>query len=601
MASGMIPKEQVDQVAAATDIVALVSGYVQLKNAGKNLTGLCPFHNERSPSFVVTPARQSYHCFGCGVHGDPIRFLMEIENLPFVDSVERLAEQAGIALNRKSKGAVPKVTDGLVKALEDAFHYYRNALANAGEGSKIWNYLKDRNLSPEMVEKFQLGYIGPGWTQMFDHLSKKGFSEKQLLATGLVKEGEKGGVYDRLRDRLLFPLRDVQGRLLGFAGRSLGDDLPKYLNPPETELYKKSQGFYGAFQARDSIRKSGKVLLVEGYMDAIRLSEQGWPETVAACGTALNDGHIQALKRLGSPELVILMDGDKAGIKAAYKSATLCLEKGLDSKVLVLPDGLDPDDFFRSYEPTDFANLLNKAPSDYQYLLGAAKGSMEGLGLEAQRKVIDDLVSMAKNMTSPIKRDLVYKEIAETFGLNPQSFGVTQNTVKQAPAAEARATQAPRQILTAPARLGQGFLQRFPEESQILVFLFSEPLEKGKITDWVKVEYFEQPELKALYRRMIQIPLEDLVDMRAIDFADLFSEYSGLIMELLDSAKGYTLEAKILAEKLIKKVRKNLPQKIRMAQSQGDEKLVLSLLQEQKEVTALIRQLDPRNPTTKVR
>ena len=592
----MIPKEQVDQVAAATDIVVLVGGYVQLKNAGKNLTGLCPFHNERSPSFVVTPARQSYHCFGCGVHGDPIRFLMEIENLPFVESVERLAEQAGIALNRGSRSAVPKVTDGLSKALEDAFHYYRNSLANAGNGSKIWNYLKDRDLSPEMVEKFQLAYIGPGWTQIYDLLSKKGYSEKQLLATGLVKEGDKGGVYDRLRDRLLFPLRDVQGRLLGFAGRSLGDDLPKYLNPPETELYKKSQGFYGAFQARDSIRKSGRAILVEGYMDAIRLSEQGWPETVAACGTALNDGHIQALKRLGSPELVILMDGDKAGIKAAYKSASLCLEKGLDSKVLVLPEGLDPDDFFKSYEPTDFANLLSKAPSDYQYLLSVAKGSMDGLGLEAQRKVIDDLVTMAKNMTSPIKRDLVLNEIAEAFGLNPQSFGVAQKRVQPEVA-----TQSPRQEITAPARLGQGFLSRFPEESQILVYLFIAPLERGKITDWVRPEYFTQPELKALYTRTIQIPLEDLEGMRAIDFADLFSEYSGLIMELLDSAKGYTLDAMILAEKLIKKVRKNLPQQIRMAQSQGNEKLVLSLLQEQKEVTALIRQLDPRNPTTKVR
>ncbi|MDT8445543.1 MAG: DNA primase [bacterium] len=532
---GHIPKEQIDAIVESTDLVQLISGYTPLKASGQNFMGLCPFHQEKTPSFVVSPSRGSYHCFGCGVHGNAIGFLMDVEHFHFIEAVEYLADRAGYKLDRKGGGEAYKGFGEVRSCLDQTLEYFRNRLVQGGADSKVRRYLTQRELSLELADRFQLGWAPEGWTLLHDYLNLKGVEQKVQESAGLIKQGESGNWYDRLRDRLIFPIRDVQGRCLGFAGRILGDGEPKYLNPPETELYKKSSVFYGAFEARDEIRRSKKALLVEGYLDVIRLHEQGFKWAIAGCGTALNQEHVRALRRLGVTEVELLLDGDEAGKTAAAKAARLFVENDLDARVAVLPEGLDPDDFFKKYSSAQMTRLLEEAPRDHEYLLDRAYDEVRDKGLTQQANRASELVALSREIQSADKRDIFLNLVAKKFGVDR---GRLTSRAQSAPK-PARAN------LEAGIRLPQGIdlRQIEPSEKALICYLIEQHQALQTIRREVGTEELTNIYLRELFERIVSLEDVEYEQIHPFDMPRFFPEHSSVITQLQRSANRYSTES----------------------------------------------------------
>ena len=345
----MIPQSFIDNLLQRIDIVELVGRYVQLKKGGANQMGLCPFHNEKSPSFTVSPTKQFYHCFGCGAHGTAIGFLMEYSGLSFVESVKDLAQGVGLEVPDERAGEGPRAggpdAAALVALMERANRFYRDQLKVTPVAV---DYLKGRGLSGEIAARFGLGYAPDEWNALQGVFGDE-YGAMPMLDTGLVIESEKGSRYDRFRGRVTFPIRNTKGQIIGFGGRVIGAGEPKYLNSPETPLFEKGRELYGLFEARREIRAAGRVLVVEGYMDVVALAQHGVGYAVASLGTACTPAHVQKLTRQAD-RIVFCFDGDAAGRRAAWRALENSLSLATDDKVfafLFLPAEHDPDTFIR--------------------------------------------------------------------------------------------------------------------------------------------------------------------------------------------------------------------------------------------------------------
>ena len=530
--TGFISKDQKEQILKAVDIVQLIGGYVQLKPSGKNYLGLCPFHKEKTPSFTVSPTHQNYKCFGCGEFGDAIRFIMDVENFQFKETLQFLADRSGIEIKLdQSRKFESTVQTDIGKCLQQSFDFFRENLAKAGQDSPIRRYISDRQISDQLIEIFQLGYIGPGWTQLHHFLSSRKVNTPIQEKAGLVKTGDKGGYYDRLRDRLIFPIRDIQGKILGFAGRAVGDGKPKYLNPPESDLYKKSSTLYGVYEARDEIRRRRRVIVVEGYLDAIRLHEQSWSESVATCGTALTVEHIRILKRLGAENVILLFDGDKAGIKAAEKSAELFLENDLDSKVMILPDGLDPDDYFKKYSNEDFKNLLDQARFDFEFIIDRTKERTDGTGFEYQQKAVEEILQIANGINAEIKKELFLSKVASDFrierGILNQISKIKSNRV----VVETIAPDAPNFSIS--------FAKSELSEVRFLQYLMTHPQSITLARKRVSSNDLSRQDLSRLYTRFLELSDQEFTYLKTQEFPGFFVEFNTLIMFLLQYKTEY--------------------------------------------------------------
>lgn len=372
--AGKIPREFIDQLLARVDIVDVIGTRVPLKKAGREYMACCPFHGEKTPSFTVSPSKQFYHCFGCGVHGSAISFLMEYEHLEYVEAIEALARTIGVQVPRESTGNAPKRQTqaasrdkNLHELLQRAMQWYQSQLI---QSSTAQAYLKQRELSAEMVERFGLGFAPsiPSFTRQFvasDHAA--------LVASGMAIRNDEGQVYDRFRERIMFPIRNRSGRVIGFGGRIIGDGKPKYLNSPETEVFHKGSELYGLFEARQYTRKLERLVVVEGYMDVIALAQHDITYAVATLGTATTPDHVRKLFRL-VPEIVFCFDGDRAGKQAAWRALENTLPELQDDKnvrFLFLPTGEDPDSYVRKIGKSAFEETLAKAlPLTKFFVLG---------------------------------------------------------------------------------------------------------------------------------------------------------------------------------------------------------------------------------------
>ncbi|HHX34783.1 MAG TPA: DNA primase, partial [Gammaproteobacteria bacterium] len=353
--AGLIAQGFIDDLLNRTDIVDVVSSRVQLKKSGKNYTACCPFHQEKTPSFSVSQEKQFYYCFGCGAGGNALGFIMDHDHLEFPEAVEELAKRAGVEVERESSGTPQKprqpVDSPLYALLTAASEYYRNALKNHPQRNAAVNYLKQRGVSGIIARDFALGFAPPGWDNLSKHLGGDTLQQKALIDAGLlVENAESQRRYDRFRDRIIFPIHDSRGRIVGFGGRVLGDDKPKYLNSPETAVFHKGQELYGLYEARKYNRQLNEIIVVEGYMDVIALAQQGLRNAVATLGTATSEEHIKRLFRV-VPNILFCFDGDNAGRKAAWRAleATLSnLKDGQQARFLFVPDGEDPDSLIRS-------------------------------------------------------------------------------------------------------------------------------------------------------------------------------------------------------------------------------------------------------------
>jgi DNA primase len=365
-----------ERVKQQADIVRVIGEYVRLRKTGQNFTGLCPFHQEKTPSFAVHPVRQIYHCFGCGAGGDVFKFVMELEKSTFPEAVRTVAEKCGIAIPKPRERSPEERSENqqraaLIEMHRDAAAFFARQLHDAADGKVAFAYLEDRGLDREAMRRFGLGYAPSAGDALLRQLKAK-YPEKLLEVSGLVSSDQSGRLYDRFRRRIMFPIANDTGKIIAFGGRAMGDDIPKYMNSPETPIYSKSGVLYHLDRAKESLRQSDFAILVEGYMDAITVARAGFANVVASCGTSLAEPQIKMLGRF-TRRVVVNYDPDTAGQVATERSITLLLEKEFDVRVLSLPGGADPDKFTREQGAEAYKKLLAQAPPYLDYLIGRAR------------------------------------------------------------------------------------------------------------------------------------------------------------------------------------------------------------------------------------
>ena len=410
----MIPDSFKQDLLNRVDIVDLVSRYVQLKKGGANHLGLCPFHNEKTPSFTVSPAKQFYHCFGCGAHGNAIGFLMSYSGLGYVEAVKELAASAGMQMpewqpRTPEESARKERETDLYGVMEKAMEFYRGELKKS---PRAIEYLKGRGLSGEIAARFRIGYAPDDWQGLNGVFPE--YSDPSLVECGLVIENE-GKRYDRFRDRVMFPILSARGAVIGFGGRVLGDGEPKYLNSPETPLFEKGRELYGLPQAREAMRAANRVLVVEGYMDAVALAQFGVGYAVATLGTATTPVHVAKLLRLAD-ELVFCFDGDAAGRKAAWRALETSLALADDAKpirFLFLPEGEDPDSYVRSHGKEALERLAREAQTLSGFLLGELRAAADLATAEGRSKFLTTVKPHLQKIAAPGLRLQLVKEVAD--------------------------------------------------------------------------------------------------------------------------------------------------------------------------------------------
>lgn len=414
-------REQVTDVLAATDIVGLIGTYVELKSAGRAFKGLCPFHHEKTPSFTVNRERQIYHCFGCGKGGDALSFLMEFEGLSFGEALRKLADRAGIRLARVQDGdpARDQLREQTAALMAFADSFFRAQLRDPERGGPGREYLDSRALKPETVERFGLGYVPAGFSNLIDAARRAGHRDKAIEACGLFRRGERGGWYDFFRHRLMFPIRDLTGRAVAFGGRALAADEVKYFNSPETLVYKKSRVLYGLYEGRDALRREKRAMLVEGYFDLLRLADAGFGNVVATCGTALTSEQAALLRRYVG-EVVLVYDGDSAGIQAALRGIGILMAVGLHVRAIALPGGQDPDDFVRASGAAAFEERLNNAPDFVTFFIEMSAARCTSI--EGRATVARELFGIFQSIEDELRLEEYLKRAGRELGLNEWSF-----------------------------------------------------------------------------------------------------------------------------------------------------------------------------------
>ncbi|WP_445619213.1 DNA primase [Kushneria sp. Sum13] len=425
--AGRIPQRFIDDLLARTDIVDLIGSRVQLKKTGRNHSALCPFHQEKSPSFTVSADKQFYHCFGCGASGNALRFVMEFDRLNFPEAIEALAGRAGMEVPREGESdeqrqqarVQAKRQEEAVNLLELGTRFYQQQLASPA-AHQAHEYLSRRGLSDDIVSRYAIGYAPAGWDTLKRHLSEKGVDENVQVEYGLlVRKEEAGRSWDRFRDRVIFPIRDWKGRTIGFGGRVLGDEKPKYLNSPESPVFHKGRELYGLYETRVQSKRPERMLIVEGYMDVVALAQHGVDYAVATLGTATTDEHLRRLFRLVD-EVVFCFDGDAAGRQAAHRALNTVLPLMIDgrqARFLFLPDGEDPDSLIRQEGGEAFEQRIVRAGSLTEYLFDHAGEGRDLRRIEDRERFASAVLEGIGKLPQGLLRSLLMRELSERTGL----------------------------------------------------------------------------------------------------------------------------------------------------------------------------------------
>jgi DNA primase len=529
----MIPESFIQELLNRIDIVDVVDKNVPLKKAGANYSACCPFHNEKSPSFTVSPTKQFYHCFGCGAHGTAIGFLMEYQGLSFVEAVHELAKMVGMIVpqeTRDSSKPVQKTVPGLLETLQQAADYYKRELKKS---PRAIEYLKGRGLSGQVAARFQIGYAPQGWQNLqsvFPH-----YDAEVLQIAGLVVENEQGKRYDRFRDRIMFPIHDQKGQVIGFGGRIINpEDTPKYYNSPETPVFQKGHELYGLFMARRAIRDAGRALVVEGYMDVVALAQYGIEYAVAALGTATTPYHITKLMRQ-TDEVVFCFDGDAAGLNAAWRAAMNALPAltdGLQLRFLFLPQTHDPDSYVREFRKEAFEEAMKTAMPLSQYIVQHLSAENPLHSQEDKVRFLNEAEPILKQIQAPRLALLLRKRIAELTGVTLDEM---RGMIKLPPLNAPPARTSPRQ-----SRTTVSLHKRF-----VLMLLMRPSLAHEMDFDWLEGDAVEERMVKATIEAALLNPQSNPAAIlhqmgKALD-ARLISEIQREL-HLLDESLDFALE-----------------------------------------------------------
>ncbi len=411
-----------EEIKRAADIVQVIGQFVQLKKAGKNFIGLCPFHAEKDPSFTVSSDRQMFHCFGCKKGGDIFAFWMDYHGLTFPEALKDLAERYNVQITDKFSATEEKrrsnLRETLLKINEAAALYFQQALSKTARENPAADYLKKRAISKEIISEFRLGYALDKWSGIVDYLKKHNIDPEKAVQAGLIIPKKGGGYYDRFRGRVMFPILNLRGQVVGFGGRVLDDSLPKYLNTPETPVFHKGEFPYGLHASFKAIRQKGLAVIVEGYMDLLALRRHGLDEVVATLGTALTDQHIRKIKGYAK-EAVVVFDPDEAGRNAALRSLPLFLNEGLPARAVVLPDGHDPDSFVNTKGLPEFLKLLDSAPPMFDFFLDQ-KLTQDDSDIEGKVHVLKEILPVLSQLRNTAQRSLYVGRLSERIGIKEE-------------------------------------------------------------------------------------------------------------------------------------------------------------------------------------
>ena len=583
---------QAEEVRATADIVKIVGDYVKLRKAGVNLVGLCPFHQEKTPSFAVHPVKQIFHCFGCGVGGDVFKFLMLVENLSFPEALERAAEKTGIKLREYRRDAVSdsaaREREALQKIHEVAARFFAAQLGATAEGRAARAYLADRGLGDEAVARFRLGYAPSEGQALLKHLEIGGFSAETLERSGLVlAEAEGRRRLDRFRRRIMFPIARESGAVVAFGARALGEDLPKYLNSPETPIYTKSRVLFHLDRAAQAIRKIDEAILVEGYMDAIAVASAGFEQVVASCGTSLTASQARLLARY-TRRVVVNYDPDSAGVAATERSLEILLEEGFDCRALALPGGLDPDAFIRQEGPAAYGERLRSAPSYLDYLAERAASSRDLRTPEGKVAAANALLPYLIRLPNPLLRVEWADRIADRLRLDS---GILREEIRRAAGArrELRPLETPPALdaSLAEKELLRGCLETESLADEILSLLTAEDILKDLATSRIFQVLFEvrargeKAEASSLEASLAPAEQRLVYECQFADFEPLSH----------DSAMR---QMQALRRKRMEKKREELQAEIRAAERTRDAARLAELLRSKSDLASQLAQLGRR-------
>ena len=512
------PDEVIEEVRTRNDIVDVISGYVHLQKKGANYFGLCPFHNEKSPSFSVSPGKQMYYCFGCGAGGNVFTFLMEYENYSFPEAVKTLAQRAGVNLpeaeeSEEARRAESKRTRLLAVNKEAAKYFYYQLRARQGEAGM--RYLKGRQLSDETIQKFGLGFANKTSDDLVRYLRNKGFSPELIHEAGLCNVDEKHGMYDKFWNRVIFPIEDINHRVIGFGGRVMGDGTPKYLNSPETPIFDKSRNLYGLNFARSS--RKGNIILCEGYMDVIAMHQAGFDQAVASLGTAFTSGQAGLLKRYAK-EVLLSYDSDGAGVKAALRAIGILRETGLTGKVIDLKPYKDPDEFIKNLGQEAFQERIDRAENSFLFEVRMLEREFNLSDPEDKTRFYRQIAQKLCAFPEEVERENYIEAVAEKYHIGLESLRRLVGSTAAATGL-ARPVERPKSGIHSKAT---------PEENDnrtqrlLLTWLVEEPQVYSKIARFLSPQDFTEE----LYRRVADKLFEGLEkgEVNAAAIISLFPE-----------------------------------------------------------------------------
>lgn len=447
--AGNIPKHFIDELVARSDIVEIIGSRIQLKKAGREFKACCPFHDEKTPSFTVSPNKQFYHCFGCGANGTCVGFLMQHDHMSFVEAVEELASLLALEVPREKGSAPANSGPDLFPIMEQAQEFFRQSLKNSSEAVA---YLKTRGLTGEIAAHFRVGFAPDAWDGLLEELGHDENQRTELTQAGLLVKRDTGGHYDRFRDRIMFPILDYKGRPIAFGGRILGAGEPKYLNSPETPLFHKGRELYGLYEARQALRELPRILVVEGYMDVVGLAQFGIHNTVATLGTATTGDHLKKLFRV-TEEVLFCFDGDRAGRQAAWRAlenALPLVRDGRQLKFLFLPEGHDPDSLVREEGPEQFLHRCESALPLSQFLLRHLSEQVDLESLDGRARLAELAKPLLKRIPKGVYRQLLVDRLSEAVRLEPEKLGplVVEGSERRG----ARTRRVPRRTVSAGRR-----------------------------------------------------------------------------------------------------------------------------------------------------
>ncbi|OMP67650.1 DNA primase [Domibacillus epiphyticus] len=508
--AGRIPEETIQQIKQGVDIADVIGDYVQLKKQGRNYFGLCPFHGENSPSFSVSPEKQIYHCFGCGAGGNAFTFLMEIDQIPFQEAAARLADLAGVTLDiSPSQTIQPSKSNEYADFLEAhalMAKFYRHLLLNTNEGNEALHYLHERGFTDEDIDRFQIGWSLPQNEFSLNVLQKRGFDPARMEEAGLLlKKEETGRYYDRFRGRIMFPIHDERGNVVGFSGRGLENVQPKYLNSPETALFHKSSLLYNFHVAKTAIKRQKQFILFEGFADVIAAVRAGFDQSVAVMGTSLTEEHVRLLKKIAN-EAIICYDGDNAGLNAAYKAADMLDKNGISVNVTMLPDGLDPDEFIKRNGHESFAAYVKDASLTLMAFKMEYFKRGKNLREDSQKfRYIEDVLVEIAGLKKAVERDHYLRRLADEFSLSLQALQEQEKALflKKRADQPGRKEELNKHGVVLKARPVKQYPRHETAERRLLAHMLNSPDVAERVRVMMQGESFTIDEHQALYTYLL--------------------------------------------------------------------------------------------------